>query len=347
MQSVRFGLVGYGAWGSHHARAINSLPGTKLVAIAAHSEASCARARADHPRTTVYADHDKLLAGEPLDVVDVVLPSDLHYAVAKDVLMSGRHLLLEKPMGLRLDHCTELVDLAKSRGLVLAVGHELRLSSLWGRVKDLVSSGAIGDPLYALIELWRRPYRLGSGGWRYDAGRVGSWILEEPIHFFDLARWYFASAGEPVAVYAAANGKRPDHPELHDNFSAVVTFPRGRYAVITQTLAAWEHHQVVKLTGTDGALWATWDGAMDRTFEPTFRLQLMCGEQVSEVPIAKPAGEVYELVDQIGKVARAVRDGSPVACTGEDGRWSVALCLAAQESIAAGTPRELKVKNEK
>lgn len=338
MRTIRFGLIGYGAWGTHHARAITSVPAAELVAIAAHSEASCARAVADYPQVRVYADHRDLLAREELDVVDVVLPSHLHYAVAKDVLESGRHLLLEKPMALSLDHCTQLIDLARARNLILAVGHELRQSSLWGKVKELIDAGAIGEPLYALIELWRRPYRLGSGGWRYDIGRVGNWVLEEPIHFFDLARWYFASVGEPVSVYAAANGKRADHPELHDNFSAVVTFPHGRYAVISQTLAGWEHHQIAKLTGTDGALWAAWSGAMDRTFEPTFRLQVMRGDQLSEVPIIKPSGEVYELVDQVARVAQAVRDGTPVACTGVDGRWSVAMCLKAQESLAAGRP---------
>src|SRR5438309_141393 len=98
MRTIRFGLIGYGAWGSHHARAITSVPGAELVAVAAHSEANCVRAQADHPKAIVYADYHELLAREELDVVDVVLPSDLHYAVAKDVLESGRHLLLEKPM---------------------------------------------------------------------------------------------------------------------------------------------------------------------------------------------------------------------------------------------------------
>ena len=162
---------------------------------------------------------------EDVELCDIVLPSDLHYEVSRAVLESGRHLLLEKPMALSIAHCRELIELARARGRVLAVGHELRLSSLWGKVKELVDAGAIGEPLYALIELWRRPYRLGSGGWRYDIRRVGSWILEEPIHFFDLARWYLSSAGDPVSVYARANGKRADHPELHDNFSAIVNFP--------------------------------------------------------------------------------------------------------------------------
>jgi myo-inositol 2-dehydrogenase / D-chiro-inositol 1-dehydrogenase len=338
MSIVRFGLIGYGAWGSHHARAITSIERAELVTIAAHSEPSCSRARADHPSARVHADYRAMLSGDEIDVVDVVLPSHLHFSVAKDVLQLGRHLLLEKPMALGLDHCDELVQLARKANRILAVGHELRHSSLWGKVKDLIESGAIGEPRHALIELWRRPYRLGADGWRYDINRVGSWILEEPIHFFDLARWYFAGLGEPVSVFAAASGKRPDHPELHDNFSAIVSFPRGAFAVITQSLAGWEHHQTAKITGTEGALWAAWSGATDRTFEPTFHLKLMRGDQIEDVAIESPSGEVYELVEQIASVARAVVEGKPVACSGDDGRRAVAMCLAAQASLESGRP---------
>jgi myo-inositol 2-dehydrogenase/D-chiro-inositol 1-dehydrogenase len=338
MRPVRVGLIGYGAWGRHHARAIASIPGAELTAICARSAEAAADARKEHPRAAVHADYRELLEREELELCDVVLPSDLHYEVSRAALESGRHVLLEKPMTLSVADCRELIALARARDRVLAVGHELRLSSLWGRVKALVDAGAIGDPLYVLIELWRRPYRLGSGGWRYDIRRVGDWILEEPIHFFDLARWYLSGAGDPVSVYARANGIRADRPELHDNFSAIVSFPGGRYAVISQTLAGWEHHQTAKLTGTSGALWASWSGAMDRTFEPTFNLKLLRGDAVSDVPIDRPSGEVYELVDEVAAVVRAVREATPVPCTGEDGLWSVAMCLKAAESLESGQP---------
>ena len=62
----------------------------------------------------------------------------------------------------------------------------------------------------------------------------------------------------------------------------------------------------------------------------------MRGDRVEEVPITKPSGEVFELVEQIARVAQTVRDGSSVACSGEDGRWSVAMCLAAQASLESG-----------
>jgi myo-inositol 2-dehydrogenase/D-chiro-inositol 1-dehydrogenase len=341
VKTVRIGLIGYGAWGRHHARAVASVPEAELRAICARSDENAAAARADYPAATVYSDYQQMLEREQIELCDVVLPSDLHYEVSRRVLESGRHLLLEKPMTLGIPQCRELVELARARRRVLAIGHELRLSSLWGKVKELIETGAIGEPLYALIELWRRPYRPGSGGWRYDINRVGSWILEEPIHFFDLARWYLSGVGEPVSVYARANGKRPDHPELHDNFSAIVNFPRGRYAVISQTLAAWEHHQTAKVTGTGGALWATWSGAMDRTFEPTFSLRLQTGDTLSEVPIDRPSGEVYELVDEVASVVRAVNEGTPVPCSGEDGLWSVAMCLKAAESLDSGQPVQL------
>src|SRR5947209_232415 len=96
MVDVRCGLIGYGAWGQHHARAITSVPGATLVAIAARSEASVARARTEHPAARVYADYRQMLAEEQLDLCSIVLPSHLHFEVTRDVLQSGRHVLLEK-----------------------------------------------------------------------------------------------------------------------------------------------------------------------------------------------------------------------------------------------------------
>jgi myo-inositol 2-dehydrogenase/D-chiro-inositol 1-dehydrogenase len=340
MATVRFGLIGYGLWGSHHARAIAQTAGAELMAVAAASEASRAAARTAHPGAAVYADYRELLRRDDLDIVDVVLPSHLHFEVGRAVLESGRHLLMEKPMALTAAECAELNALARRQGKLLAVGFELRLSALWGKMKEFVDSGEIGRPLYALIELWRRPYRQGSQGWRYDIRRVGNWILEEPIHFFDLARWYFAQAGEPETVYARANSRQPGHPELQDNFSAVLTFPGGAYAVISQTLAAYGHHQTVKLTGTTGALWARWHGADARDPSPRFALEWFNGEEVREVPLHSPAGEVFELEQEIAAVVRAVRgkDSLALAASGEDGLWSVALCQAAQRSVEIGAP---------
>lgn len=331
---VRFGLIGYGLFGAHHARAIERCGEAELVAIAVPSAASCQRAMADHPTVTVLSDHRELLARRDIDVVSIVAPNQQHFELARETLLAGKHLLLEKPMALRVAECDELIRLARRQGRMLAVGHELRLSSLWGGVKQLIDAGKIGQPLHVLIELSRFPYRQGSQGWRYDLTRVGSWILEEPIHFFDLARWYLSSAGEPTAIYAVGNSRRPEHPELRDNFSAIVHFSGGAYAVVSQTLAAFGHHQTAKVTGTEGTIWAWWSAADARSERSQFGLRYGLGADVTEVQLDRPAGELLELADEIAAIARCVQTGEAPPCTGEDGRWSTLLCLAAEESIA-------------
>ena len=96
------------------------------------------------------------------------MPSHLHHEIASAALAAGKHLLLEKPMALSLRECDDLIRLAREHNRVFAVGHELRLSSLWGKVKELIADGFVGEPQYVLIELSRRPYRQGSENWRYD-----------------------------------------------------------------------------------------------------------------------------------------------------------------------------------
>jgi myo-inositol 2-dehydrogenase/D-chiro-inositol 1-dehydrogenase len=111
--------------------------------------------------------------------------------------------------------------------------------------------------------------------------------------------------------------------------------------VVTQTLCAFEHHQTIKVTGTKGALWAAWSGAQDRTRHPTFSLRAFDGQQVDTVRIDKMTGELFELEDQIQRMCDALGKGVPLHCTAEDGRWSVAMCLAAQASVDTGQPVSL------
>jgi len=191
-------------------------------------------------------------------------------------------------------------------------------------------------PGYVNIDLWRNPYRQGSDNWRYDLRRVGNWILEEPIHFYDLARWYLGSLGEPLSIYARGNAKNAASPELHDNCSAILNFAQGRFAAVSQTLSACEHHLTMKITGDRGALWATWGGVMDRTWTPTYALKHFDGQAFREIPIDRPTGEVYELSDLITDMAEAVGDSRPPSISGQDGRWAVAMCVKAQESVLSG-----------
>lgn len=335
---VRFALAGFGAWGKLHAQSIAGNPEAQLVAITAPSEASRAEAHQLYPQAQIFAEAAEMIAQADFEILDIATPSHTHREIAVAAMARGKHVLLEKPMAITLDDCKAIVAAASEHGVHLAVGHELRLSSQWGEIKKIIQRGTIGDPQYVLVELSRKPYRLGAGGWRYDPGRVGSWVLEEPIHFFDLARWYLEGSGDPVELYAYGNSRDPQRPDLFDNFSAMFKYPNGSYAVVSQTLAAFEHHQTVKVSGTKGALWAGWSGALDRTLEPSYFLKVFDGENLETVKIEKHSGEVFELREEIAQCVAMVRTGRPPAATGLDGLWSAGLCLVAEESIRQGKP---------
>jgi len=335
---VRFALAGFGAWGQHHAKSIDDNPDAQLVAIAAPTEATRAEAASTYPNAHVFADAHEMIARTEFDVLDVVTPSHTHREISLAAIQRGKHVLLEKPMATHLEDCKSIVNAATEHGVKLAIGHELRLSSQWGEIKRLIDAGTIGETQYVLVELLRKPYRMGAGGWRYDPSRVGSWVLEEPIHFFDLARWYLEGSGDPVELYAYGNSRDPSRPQLFDNFTAMFKYANGSYAVVSQTLAAFEHHQTIKVTGTHGAIWAGWSGALDRTLEPSFFLKVFDGETLVEQPIAKASGEVFELREEIADCVRMVRGERHRLATAQDGLWSAGLCLVAEESIRQKKP---------
>ena len=130
---LKAGLVGFGAWGQHHANAIKVTEGVDLVAIAVPSDASASAAKGAYPDADIYRDFRELVARKDLDFVDVVVPSHLHHEVASAVLETEKHLLLEKPMGVSVAECDDMIRLAREKGSLFAVGHELRLSSMWAR----------------------------------------------------------------------------------------------------------------------------------------------------------------------------------------------------------------------
>ncbi|MSP68531.1 MAG: Gfo/Idh/MocA family oxidoreductase [Alphaproteobacteria bacterium] len=336
---VGFGLIGYGAWGRHHAEALEQAADAELLAIACHREETAAEARQRHPKATVFLDYRDLLRHPGVAAVDIVLPNHLHHEVGCASLEAGKHVLLEKPMATSIADCDALIAAATRTGRLLAIAHEFRLSTQWGRIKALIDEGAIGQPQYLSINLFRFPYRQGAEGWRYDKRRVGSWILEEPVHFYDLALWYFASLGLPTSVLGFGNAQGIDGA-LSPNFSSVVKFPGGAYALITQTLAGFEFHQVVEVVGREGAVRTWWSGAMDRTRNPSFELKLKrTGRTEFETIPIGASGEAFELEALVAKAAGAFRAGSiavPGLVSGEEGRRPIVLCLEAERSLGSG-----------
>jgi myo-inositol 2-dehydrogenase/D-chiro-inositol 1-dehydrogenase len=313
----------------------------QLAAIACSSAETVDAAEADFPDVAVYRGYREMLNHADIDAVDIVVPNHLHREIGVAALEAGKDVLLEKPMALSIEECDDLIKAAERNDRILTIGHEFRLSSQWGKLKDFLEDGDIGDPLYAIVSLFRFPYRPGSGGWRYSQEQVGSWTLEEPVHFFDALMWYFEKWGDPASVLAMGSSKGRVH-SMYDNFSAFVRWPGELYAIVTQTLAGFEHHQVMEIVGTDGSLRTWWSGAMDRTLHPTFELKVQRkGQTECEVLDLPPSGELFELEEELKRVVSAFRERRPII-SGEEARKRVLICLEAERSIQEG--REVRLK---
>lgn len=340
---MRLGLVGYGLWGRHHARAIENAPGAALAAIACRTEDTAAAARRDWPGVPVHLGYREILERVDIDAVDIVVPNDLHAEIGVAALEAGKDVLLEKPLAPTLEDCDRLIAAARRSGRVLSVGHELRLSTQWGRVKALLDAGDIGAPMCAVVNLFRFPYRPGAGGWRYQGERVGSWILEELVHHFDLLGWYFRRVGAPVSVFAVGHGKDRG-PRMSDSLAVTVRFPGSVYAVLTQTVAGFEYHLAVEVVGTDGAIRSWWSGSLDRTRHPACELKVTRrGRAEPEALPVDASGELFELEEQLRQIVGAFQHRRPLV-SAEEARRAVALCLAAERSVREG--REIAVGAE-
>jgi myo-inositol 2-dehydrogenase/D-chiro-inositol 1-dehydrogenase len=327
-QPMTFAVAGYGAWGRFHARSIADSVDGRLVAIAARSDASAGAAQADFPNATVHREWEALIHDPAIEAIAIAAPNHLHAPIAVAALEAGKHVLVEKPMANTLADCDRIVAAARRSKGQLSVGLQCRLSPQWGRIRALIGDGTVGRPQHVHISLFRHPYRQGSDGWRYDRARVGSWILEEPVHFFDLALWYLAESGRPIAVQALGAGA----PGMQPVLSVLMRFPDGATAAVNQVLVGFEHHQTVELVGTTGAVRATWSAGTARSLEATTTLRLKRADQESfeDMPIAR-SGEVFELAKQAQASIAAFRSGRPLV-SAEEGRAAVAICLAAEES---------------
>jgi myo-inositol 2-dehydrogenase / D-chiro-inositol 1-dehydrogenase len=331
---MKIGILGYGAWGHIHSEVIESLERHELAAVACKSEESAEEARRDHPGALVSIDYNEIIERRDIDCIDVVLPTYLHVPAAIAALETGKHVLLEKPPAPGLEDAGRLLDAVSRSGKSLSLVHELRCSDQWAGIKHRIADGEIGLPRYGLFNLFRFPYRSGKEGWRYEQEKVGSWVLEEPIHFIDLMLWYFADAGKPQAVTAFGN---TGENGLTRDFTAVFDFPGGAYGIVTQTLAGFEHHQVVEITGEKGAIRSLWSGAMDRTDHPEFSVAYKSHE--SEDPdyedLTGPSGELFEIRRYISSALDKLEENVSLYPMEQEFEL-MKLCLFAEESLRMG-----------
>ncbi len=187
-REIRVGVVGLGQWGQHHARIYHHLPGVTLAGVVDTSPREVSMFSRRYG-TAGHRDYRRLFG--QVDAVSVVVPTALHYEIAREFLQRGVHVLVEKPITTTVEQAAELVDLSQRRDVTLLVGHVERFKPAVQALRDLVT-----DPLFVQVRRVRpwNPRRV------MDVGVV----LDLMIHDLDIILTLMRSPVARVSAIAAA-----------------------------------------------------------------------------------------------------------------------------------------------
>lgn len=148
MAEIGVALIGYGHWGPNYARICNELSGIKLAMICETDAVRLRRATGRHPHAEPCSDVGEILDKGTVDAAIISTPASTHFEIARKFLESGRHVLVEKPMALEVEHCQRLEELAERTRSTLMVGHTFLYNPGIRKVKEVVRSAEFGRTYY-------------------------------------------------------------------------------------------------------------------------------------------------------------------------------------------------------
>ncbi len=144
-EKIAAGIIGTGFIGPAHVEAARRLGNVDILAVAEANQ-ELAQQKADEmsiPRA--YGNYQDLLADPDVQVVHNCTPNHLHFAVNRDILAAGKHVISEKPLAMNTAESKELLSLAQSSGLIHAVDFNYRFYPLVQHAREMVRSGEVGD----------------------------------------------------------------------------------------------------------------------------------------------------------------------------------------------------------
>mgnify|MGYP000937620756 FL=1 len=208
----RVGVIGVGHLGQHHARVYTELLDARLVGIVDRDEER-AHLIGENLGVPAYSTMEELIARQAPDAVSIVVPTSLHFDVARAAMEAGIHVLVEKPVTTRPDEAEELLKLAAKKDLVLQVGHIERFNSAVRYISQTVHT-----PIYLESK------RIGPFSPRINDVGV---VLDLMIHDIDIV---LSLVSSPIARIAATG--RCVHTDHEDIADAQITFENGVMAHI-------------------------------------------------------------------------------------------------------------------
>lgn len=194
---IRWAILGAGKFAREQmGPAIHAASGAELVAIGTSSPQKAAPFQGFAPHLTVHDTYDAVLADPNVDAVYVPLPNHLHIPWAEKALKAGKHVLIEKPVGLTAAQIDPLIALRDGTGLIAAEAYMIVHHPQWARVRHLLADGAIGDLCH--VDGVFCYNNLDLGNVRYDAAKGGGGLPDIGVYTIGSTR--LATGQEPVQI---------------------------------------------------------------------------------------------------------------------------------------------------
>ena len=221
---IRLGVIGAGGFfRAVHLPILAKHEGFELRAIASRTGLPLRDLALRHNVPSVTTDSAEILENPEIDAVLIATRHDLHAPLAMRALRAGKHVFVEKPMGLTTAECEQIVEAVRQSGLLLSVGFNRRFSPHATRAKALFQTREPKTIVYRV-----NAGALPSDHWLRDPVEGGGRLIGEGVHFFDFLRWL--AEADPILLSAGA-ALRNDASDP-ENVSASVTFADGSLGVL-------------------------------------------------------------------------------------------------------------------
>jgi len=145
---INVGVIGCGYWGPNHVRNFNALSNCNMLVCCDRDVRRLERMNRLYPMLETTTKADDLFNDPRLDAIVIATPVFTHYDLGSKALSSGKHVLIEKPISHSIETCLSLIELAEEMKRVLMVGHTFEYTAAVNKVKQIMDSGELGEPLY-------------------------------------------------------------------------------------------------------------------------------------------------------------------------------------------------------
>ena len=329
-EPVGVGLVGYGAIARDHAASIGGVAGLRLGGVC---DISLERRQlaASELGVPVHAGADALYGDPDVGLVVIGTPPVAHADEVLAALSAGKDVVCEKPFALRVDEVDRMIDEAVARERLLTVYQCRRWDPDYVALRNVVSSGGIGELFY--MESFIGGYSHPCGFWHSHEPISGGTIYDWGSHYFD---WILQLFPDTVRTVSAHAHKRVWHDVSNsDQVRVDLTFAGGAQASFLQSDIAGAMKPKWYLLGTRGAMVGEWrDEAVPADFPARVKVFRPADgggshEEILALPARDDHGFYRNLADHIAW-------DEPLAVTAAEARRTVAVMESAARSIARG-----------